>query len=225
MIKTLTLLFSLLVLQANAQETQPRKKFRVGLNADYIMPTSKIKSEISPLIFFNSGQTVGLDLAFIPKKGRGHLKIAVDYLTGKNDNTQIAVYAKKNDISFSSYQFTSQNPSGYRLQAGTKFMIFSNLKKLPLVWLDLKAGVFMGNNQNVEFISNGKRTLLLNEESSKVNFVYNPSLVVNIVKTKKMHLNLRAGYSNLGGISLGLNLTSSCCLNDCCCSKCGPCCK
>ncbi len=139
-------------------------------------------------------------------------------------NTQVAAYAKQNDIPFSSFQFTNQNPSGYRLQAGTKFMIFPNIKKLPLMWLDFKAGIFLGNDQNVEFITNGKKTLLLNDKSSKTNFVYNPSLVVNIVKTKKMHLNLRAGYSNLGGITLGLNLTSSCCFNDCCCSKCGPCC-
>jgi hypothetical protein len=60
-----------------------------------------------------------------------------------------------------------------------------------------------------------------------MSFVYSPSLVVNIIKTKKLFVNLKAGYSNFGGFGFGLSITESDCHQAPCCrcygSGCLPC--
>jgi hypothetical protein len=44
-----------------------------------------------------------------------------------------------------------------------------------------------------------------------MSFVYNPTLVVNVINTKKLFVNLKAGYSNFGGFGIGLNITEQDC--------------
>lgn len=212
---------SLVVLQANAQK---RKIIRVGGNISYHIGTNQQKMNTTPLLFMKSGYSAGVDFSLIPKKGSTKYKVTIDYFTGANEKSYISTYAKENKIEFSNYRFTKPNTMGLSIMAGPQFFIFPKVKQLPLIWLDLKGGVLMSNQQELQFFM-GQGTTTKEILDKPVIFVYAPSLLVNIIKTKKMFYNIRVGYSNYGGITTGVNITSSCCLSDCCCSKCGPCCK
>ncbi len=44
-----------------------------------------------------------------------------------------------------------------------------------------------------------------------MSLVYNPTVVVNIIKTKKLFVNLKAGYSSWGSFGIGLGIAESDC--------------
>jgi hypothetical protein len=102
-----------------------------------------------------------------------------------------------------------------------QFMLFpkSQNKKLPLMWLDLQVGAFFSNQQTLQFFQGQSATPSKEIKSNAVSFVYNPTLVVNVIKTKKLFLNLRAGYSNFGGFGFGVSITESDC-RGAMCEKC-----
>lgn len=142
---------------------------------------------------------------------------------GTNNKEYIATYAKENNIEYTSYQFTKANPSGFSIMVSPQFMLFpkSQNKKLPLMWLDLKAGALFSNQQSLQFFID--QTATSSEiKSNAVSFVYNPTVVVNIIKTNKLFVNIKAGYSNFGGFGIGLNVTERDC-RGAVCHKCqGP---
>ncbi len=192
---------------------QIQAQVKFGANANYHLPMSNQKEGTSPLLFLKAAQSAGLELSFAPNKNSTtRLKLAVDYITGTNDKNAAAAYAKENNIDFTSYKFTKDKPSGFSIMASPQFMLFpkSKRKKFPIVWLDLKAGAVFSNQQNVQFFT-GQTTPSKEIKSNSVSFVYNPSLVVNIIKTKKLFVNLKAGYSNFGGFGLGLSITEQDC--------------
>ncbi len=113
--------------------------------------------------------------------------------------------------------------------ASPQLMLFpkSENKKLPLMWLDLKAGVLLSNQQNLQFFL-GQNTPNQEIKSNSMSFVYNPTLIVNVLKTKKMFVNLKASYSNFGGFGIGLNIAERDCTGMACCrcpypGFCNPC--
>jgi hypothetical protein len=210
-------------------QIQAQRRINFGGSANYHLPMSMQKEGTSPFLFLNSAQSAGLELSFTPnKKSSTRIKLAADYIIGSNNKESIAAYAKEKDIVYTSYKFTKTNPSGFSIMASPQFMLFpkSQNKKLPLMWLDLKAGVLFSNQQSLQFF-NGQTTPSKEIKSNAVSFVYSPSLVVNVVKTKKLFLNLRAGYSNFGGFGFGLNITESDCRQVPCCRcpawGCSPC--
>ena len=78
------------------------------------------------------------------------------------------------------------------------------------MWLDLKAGALFSNQQSLQFFID--QTATSSEiKSNAVSFVYNPTVVVNIIKTKNIFVNVKAGYSNFGGFGIGLNISESDC--------------
>jgi hypothetical protein len=192
--------------------SQANPKVTFGGNVNYNLGTSLQKDKVSPFLFFNGGPSAELDLAFVPKKGTTRYKLALGYITGTNDKIAITTYAKENDIAFDSYKFTKTNPSGFAVMASPQFMLFpkSQNKKLPLMWLDLKVGALISNGQNIQFFQ-GQTNPSKEIKSNAVSFVYSPSLVVNVVKTKKIFFNLKAGYSNFGGFGFGLSITEQDC--------------
>jgi hypothetical protein len=201
---------------ANAQEankftipkSRPSAKFG-GSIAQHI-GTSGQESENSPFLFFKNGQSAGLDLTIAPKAGTTRFKIAADYIIGTADESAIAAYAKQKDITYS--RFTIPKPRGFSLMASPQFMLFpkSKRKKAPLVWLDFKAGAVFSNQEDLQFFQ-GQTTPSKEIKSKAVSFVYSPSVVVNVIKTKKIFLNLKAGYSNYGGIGFGVSITEQDC--------------
>ena len=198
--------------------SQTKTKITFGGNAAYHIGTSSQKESTSPLLFFKNGQSAGLDLTLVPKTGTTRYKLAVDYIIGTNDESAVTTYAKENNIEYLSYKFTKSNPSGFSIMASPQFMLFPKLqsKKLPLMWLDLKAGVLISNQQNLQYFF--EQTTSSSEiKSNTMSFVYSPSLVVNVIKTSKLFVNLKASYSNFGGIGLGLNITERDCANISCC--------
>jgi hypothetical protein len=210
-------------------QTQAQSRIKFGANANYYVPLSSQKTSTSPFLFLNSAQSAGVELSFAPlKKSSTRIKLAADYIMGSNNKESIAAYAKEKDIVYTNYKFTKNNPSGFSIIASPQFMLFpkSHNKKLPLMWLDLKVGALFSNQQSLQFFS--AQTAPSKEvKSNVVGFVYNPTLVVNVVKTKKLFLNLRAGYSNFGGFGFGLNITESDCRQVPCCRcpawGCSPC--
>jgi hypothetical protein len=203
-------------------QTQAQRSIKFGANANYHIPMATQKEGTSPLLFLNSAQSAGLELSFAPnKKSSTRIKLAADYIIGSNNKENIAAYAKEKDIVYTSYKFTKANPSGFSIMASPQFMLFpkSQNKKLPLMWLDLKVGALFSNQQSLQFF-NGQTAPNKEVKSNAVSFVYSPSLVVNIIKTKKLFVNLKAGYSNFGGFGFGLSITESDCHQVPCC-RCG----
>lgn len=192
--------------------SQTKTKITFGGNAAYHIGTSAQQKENSPLLFFKNGQSAGFDLTLVPKTGTTRYKLAVDYIIGTNDKNAVTTYAKENNIEYLTYKFTKANPSGFSIMASPQFMLFpkSQNKKLPLMWLDIKVGAIFSNQQNVEFFL-GETTPSAEIKSDAVSFLYSPSLIVNVIKTKKLFFNLKASYSNFGGFGFGLNITEQNC--------------
>jgi hypothetical protein len=194
-------------------QTQAQSNIKFGASANYHLPISNQKEGTVPFLFLNAAQAAGLELSFTPnKKSSTRIKLAAEYITGTNNNESIAAYAKEKDIVYTSTKFTKANPSGFSIMASPQFMLFpkSTNKKLPLMWLDLKAGALFSNQQSLQFYT-GQTAPSKKILSNALSFVYNPSLVVNIIKTKKLFVNLKAGYSNFGGFGFGIGITEQDC--------------
>lgn len=210
-------------------QIQAQSRITFGGGANYHVPMSMQKEGTSPFLFLKSAQSAGLELSFAPfKKSSTRLKLAADYITGSNNKEYIAAYAKENKIEYTRYQFTKANPSGFSIMASPQFMIFpkSQNKKLPLMWLDLKVGALFSNQQSLQFFT-GQTSPSKEIKSNPVSFIYSPSLVVNIIKTKKLFVNLKAGYSSWGGFGFGVAIAESDCRGAPCCKcswpPCNPC--
>jgi hypothetical protein len=208
-------------------QTQAQSSIKFGANANYHVPLSSQKTSTSPFLFLNSAQSAGLELSFVPnKKSSIRIKLAADYIIGSNNKESIAAYAKEKDIVYANYKFIKTNPSGFSIMASPQFMLFpkSQNKKLPLMWLDLKVGALFSNQQSLQFF-NGQTVPSKEVKSNAVSFVYSPTLVVNVVKTKKLFLNLKAGYSSWGGFGIGIGIVEQQC-QGMVCHKCqGPGCR
>jgi hypothetical protein len=194
-------------------QIQAQSSIKFGANANYHLPMGIQKEIRSPFLFLNAAQSAGLELSLVPnKKSSTRIKLAADYIIGSNNKESIAAYAIEKDIVYTNYKFTKTYPSGFSIMTSPQFMLFPKLqnKKLPLMWLDLKVGVLFSNQQTLQFF-NGQTAPSKEVKSNAVNFVYSPTLVVNVVKTKKLFINLKAGYSNFGGFGFGLNITESDC--------------
>ena len=194
--------------------SQEKTKITFGGNVAYHFGTSAQKESTSPFLFFKNGQSAGLDLTLIPKKGTTRYKLAVDYITGTNDESAVTAYAKDNNIEYTSYKFSKSSLSGFSIMAGPKVMLFpkSQIKKLPLMWFDFKAGVVIGNQQSVQYFL-GQSTPSAEIKSKSMSFVYSPAVIVNVANLKKVAINLKASYSNYGGFGIGLNITEQDCHN------------
>ena len=221
------LIIAIVLVQIQAY-SQAKTKITFGGDLAYNIGTSSQKESNSPLMFFNNGQSAGLNFTLIPKKGTTRYKLAVDYIMGTNDESAVTAYAKNNNIEYDSYKFTKSNLNGISIMASPQFLLFpkSQNKKLPLMWLDLKAGVLINNQQSVQYFL-GQSTPSAEIKSNSMSFVYSPTLVVNVIKTKKLFVNLKASYSNFGGVGLGLSITESDCRSAPCCkcyaTGCNPC--
>jgi hypothetical protein len=211
--KKLFLITAILFVQIQMY-SQEKTKITFGGNVAYHFGTSAQKESTSPLMFFKNGQSAGLDLTLIPKKGTTRYKLAVDYIIGTNDESAVTAYAKDNNIEYLSYKYTKSNASGVSIMAGPKVMLFpkSQDKKLPLMWLDMKAGVIISNQQSVEYFLE-QSTPIAEIKSKSMSFVYSPGLIVNVANLKKVAINLKASYSNYGGFGIGLNITEQDCHN------------
>jgi hypothetical protein len=205
-------IFAILIATLQIQ-AQPSITF--GANANYHLPINMQKESTSPFLFLNAAQSAGLELSFAPnKKSSTRIKLAADYIIGKNNKENIAAYAKEKDIVYTSYKYTKANPSGFSIMASPQFLLFpkSQNKKLPLMWLDFKVGALFSNQQSLQFF-NGQTTPNKEVKSNAVSFIYSPTLVVNVVKMKKLFLNLKLGYSSWGGFGIGVGITEQDCHN------------
>jgi hypothetical protein len=194
-------------------QIQAQSSIKFGGSANYHLPMGMQKESTSPFLFLNAAQSAGLELSFAPnKKSSTRIKLAAEYIIGSNNKESIAAYAKEKDIVYSNYKYTKANPSGFSIIASPQFMLFpkSQNKKLPLMWLDLKVGALFSNQQSLQFFS-GQTTPSKELKSNAVSFIYSPTLVVNIVKTQKLFLNLKLGYSSWGGFGIGVGITEQQC--------------
>lgn len=205
------LIIALVVVQIQAY-SQAKTRVTFGGNTAYHIGTGAQKESNSPLLFFNNGQSAGLNFMLIPRKGTTRYKLAADYIMGNNDESAALAYAKAKNIEYESYKFTKSNSSGLNIMAGTDFMLFpkSHSKSLPLMWLELEAGALFTNKQSLEFYL-GQTTPSTEVKSNAMSFVYSPGLIVNVLQTKKIAVNLKASYSNYGGFGIGLNITEQDC--------------
>lgn len=219
------MLASLVTLQLAAQTSTDPKKVKgvkgssetvitLGARLQYFIPTNTQNTGTSPFLFLKNAQAVGLELSFAPGKTTTRLKLSADYIFGTNDESKIAPFAKAQDITYTKTSFTKANPSGLSIMAGPQFMLFpkSTNKNLPLMWLDFSVGALFSNQQTLQFF-NGQTIPSKEIASNAVSFVYNPTFVVNVIKTNKTFINASAGYSNIGGITFGLRIAMRDCRN------------
>ena len=205
--KKVIYLFLLLatVLQGNAQRG-------LAIHGGYSMPTSNIKPDAGPFLFLKDAKSVGLDYSFGFKNKASGFKFSAEYIMASIDKDAVASYAKTMDIPYKTFNFTQPNPTGISVMAGPNIMLFakSTKKRLPLMWLDLQAGAIYSNPQNLQFF--GSQTTASKEiKTSNISLVYSPTLTVNLIKTKKIFINAKVGYSNVGGLTLGLGIAAQDC--------------
>ncbi|MCA0364168.1 MAG: hypothetical protein LCH67_08990 [Bacteroidetes bacterium] len=205
--KKVIYLFVLLVtvLQAYAQRG-------LGIHGNYFMPTSNIKSDKGPFLFLKDAKSAGLDYSFGFKNKASGIKFSADYIMASTDKDAVAAYAKEMDIPFKTYNFTNPNPSGFRLMAGPNIMLFpkSKRKRLPIIWLDLQAGVEYSKDQSLMF-SQGPTAADKEIKTKSINLAYSPTLTVNLIKTKRIFINGKVGYSNFGGLTFGVGIAERDC--------------
>lgn len=207
-----------------------RTALTIGVRVNYFIPISEQKTNTSPFLFLKSGQSAELDLNFVPKNGTTRYTLSAGYFFGTNDKESILSYSKEKDIPYDTYKFTKSNPSGFSLLVGPKIMLFpkSENKKLPLMWLNLNAGAMYTNQQTLQYFQGQNTTPIAEVKTNSLNFIYQPSIEVNIIKTKKMFINARAGYSNFGGFTFGVSIAERDCNGAPCCKCpfpgfCNPC--
>lgn len=219
--KKVIYLFVLLatVLQGNAQRG-------LGIHGSYFMPTANIKPDAGPFLFLKDAKSAGLDYSFGFKNKASGIKFSADYIMAKTDKEGVAAYAKANDIPYKTFNFTKPNPTGLRLMAGPNIMLFakSKRKRLPLMWLDLQAGAVYNNQQSLQFFG-GQTTPSKELKTSNISLAYNPTLTVNLIKTSKVFINAKAGYSNFGGLTFGVGITERDCRGALCPRCQGPGCN
>jgi hypothetical protein len=213
------LIIALLVVQIQ-MFAQEKTKITFGGNVTYHFGGNQ-QGVNSPLMFFKNGQSAGLDLTLVPKTGTTRYKLAVDYITGTTDENALTAYAKENNKGYDKITFPPNRRNAMSVMTGPQFMLFpkSQSKKLPLMWLDLKAGVMFSNQQSLQYFID-QTTPSAEIKSNSMSFVYSPTLVVNVVKTQKFFVNLKASYSNFGGVGVGVNITEQDC-RGAPCYKCG----
>ncbi len=189
------------ILQANAQRG-------LGIHGGYSMPTSNIKLDAGSFLFLKDAKSVGLDYSFGFKNKASGFKFSADYIMAGIDKDAVASYAKSMDIPYKTFNFTQLNPTGISVMAGPNIMLFakSTNKRLPLMWLDLQAGAIFSNPQSLQFFS-GKTDPSRELKNSSISLVYSPTLTVNLIKTSKIFINAKVGYSNVGGLTFGLGIT------------------
>jgi hypothetical protein len=195
------------VLHANGQKG-------LAIHGGYSMPTSNIKPDEGPFLFLKDAKSLGLDYSFGFKNKASGIKFSADYIMAKTDEEGVAAYAKANDIPYKTFNFTKPNPAGLRLMAGPNIMLFakSKRKKLPLMWFDLQAGAVYSKGQSLEF-SQDQGKVSKEFKPSDWNIAYAPSLVVNVIKAKKLSINAKVGYSNFGGLTFGIGIAEQDCHN------------
>jgi hypothetical protein len=210
--KKVIYLFLLLatVLQGNAQRG-------LAIHGGYSMPTSNIKPDAGPFLFLKDAKSVGLDYSFGFKNKASGFKFSADYIMASIDKDVVASYAKTMDIPYKTFNFTQPKPTGISVMAGPNIALFakSTKKRLPLMWLDLQAGAVYSKDQSLEFSQiQGKVSKEI--KPSPWNIAYAPSLVVNVIKTNKIFINAKVGYSNVGGFTFGLGIVAQDCMNVAC---------
>jgi hypothetical protein len=221
--KKASLLFFLLtmVLQTNAQRG-------LGIHGGYSMPTSNIKLDAESFLFLKDAKSVGIDYSFGFKNSASGFKFSADYIMATTNTDAVASYAKVSDIPYKTFNFTQPNPTGISVMAGPNIMLFAKSinKKLPLIWLDLQAGAIFSNPQSLQFF-NGKPDPSKEIKTSNISFVYSPMLTVNLIKINKILINAKVGYSNVGGLTIGLGIAEQDCAGMACCrcqgTFCNPC--
>lgn len=207
------LLLALIVFNTHAQRG-------LSVHGGYAMPTSNLKPDAGPFLFLKDAKSVGLDYSFGFKNKASGIKFSADYIMASTDKEGVAAFAKEMDIPYKTYNFTSPNPTGISIMAGPNIMLFakSKRKKLPLIWLDLQAGAIYSKPQSLQFFS-GQTTPSKEVKTSNISLVYSPTLTVNLIKTKKLGINAKVGYSNFGGLTFGVGVAEVDC-RDIYCYRC-----
>ena len=182
------------------------------------MPTSNIKPDARPFLFLKDAKSVGLDYSFGFKNKASGIKFSADYIMAKTDNEGVAAYAKEMDIPYKTFNFSNLKPTGISLMAGPNIMLFakSTKKRLPLMWLDLQAGAIYNKPESLQFFG-GQTTPSKELKTSNISLVYNPTLTVNLIKINKILINAKVGYSNFGGLTIGLGIAKQVCVGMPCC--------
>lgn len=191
------------ILQANAQRG-------LAIHGGYSMPTSNIKPDAGPFLFLKDAKSVGLDYSFGFKNKASGFKFSADYIMAATNKDAVSSFAKEMEIPYKTFNFTQPNPTGISVMAGPNIMLFAKSikKRLPLIWLDLQAGAIYSKPQSLQFLGGIPSKELKN---SNISLVYSPTLTVNLIKTKKIFINAKVGYSNFGGLTFGLGIAEQDC--------------
>ncbi len=203
-ITILAILFATVIVNA-----QSKVKFGGGVN--YYQSTSTQKNNKVPMLFTNSGQSAEAEVLVASTKSKVGFRLGVAYFAGTNDKESPAIYAKENNIDYSKYSFTKSKPSALNISIAPRIFLFPKAKKLPLMWLDLNVGASITNQQNLQFYSVQSNILVKEIKTNPLNFIYNPAININMFKTNKIFVNLKVGYSSLGGFGVGVAITESNC--------------
>lgn len=203
-------------LHSNAQTS-----IKFGGQVNYHATLNSQKNSAGSMLFLNKALSAGVTVNVGAAKSKISWPISIDYVTGNNNKGGAEVYAKAKDILFSTYTFTKSNPGGFSVLAGPSIALFPKVEKMPLIWLQLQAGAFFGNNQGLQYKNQAGATV--NEiKANAVSFNYRPQLSIVAVNGKKIQGRINIGYSSFGGIGIGVGISEVIC-RGMVCHKCpGP---
>lgn len=116
----------------------------------------------------------------------------------------ISRYAIDNKIEADSASLATSKSSSVDLLAGAGYIIPHKENSRFIVTVNADFGVAFNNNQAVNYYFRGKKTGVA--EVQKTQIVINPNIQAKYFFSKKVGLNLIAGYNNRGGVNAGAGM-------------------
>lgn len=206
-------------------QTDKKLTTQFGGNLTYHIPTWDKSSTKEPFLFLQGGQSAGLELALIPAKSKFAIKTNANFFVGQNDKTEPFYFANKNNIEFTKYEWSSKTPFGFNLMAGPRYMIASQNKKTPIMYLDIQGGGLFTNGQSIKY--SYQNNVTAEYKTNKSSFAYGANFTIVPLITKKLMFRINAGYTNYGGFGIGLAIADRICNGAPCCrcdgGGCNPC--
>ena len=188
---------------------QAQSKIKFGTQVNYYLPTTNQKNSLTPFLFLDNAVSAGITATYITSKSRVSWPLSIDYISGTNSKDAPAVYAKDNNIIYTSYAYSKSKPSGLSILAGPSFALFPK-SKLPLMWLQLQAGVLFTNSQSIQYMLD-QNIVEKEVRADPISFNYKPTLSIVVFKTQKIMGKINLSYSRFGGFGFGLGITERDC--------------
>ena len=181
---------------------QAQNKVGFSLHSNYYVGTSAQKTSTKNMLFFKNGIDVGIS-SWIHIKKRFGLNLQASYLVGSNDEKEVAAYAKMKDIVYTKFSYLRRPPGGTEIIWGLSYIL--SVTKKAAITANLNGGFLLAKIQALQFLNN-QGTVVKSIKTNATSFVFNPYLDISLPVYKNFMPCFKVGYSNIGGIQIGVGI-------------------